>query len=82
MAKKPRKRAKFKLDDIEDFYDTFEKDFNSARYSRDTYSAEWGDYEREARHDTRRRVERRRDMKKAYSQLDEWEKFSGWTDRN
>jgi broad specificity phosphatase PhoE len=50
--------------------------------SREIQSGEWDDYyeETEERFSARRKIERRNDMKKLYSQLDEWEQFGDRVD--
>ena len=60
-------------DDIDSSYDD---DMEMSDIARDFYSAD-SDYEsdEEARITARRQIERRRDMKKLYSELDEWEEF-------
>jgi hypothetical protein len=66
-------------DDAYDEFDDFlDDDFDLRELSRDIYSTEWGNdyyYEKYFTGDSRKRVERRRDLKKLYSQLDEWEGF-------
>ncbi len=80
MSKKSRsKRQKINLDFDDDFDDLYDEKFDLDQLSRDIYSTDWGDYEdqyeKDSRSDARRKIERRRDMKKLYSELDEWEVF-------
>ena len=78
MGKKARKlarKSKFIFDeDNHDFYD-YEQEM--ADLGPDIYSTVWGDddAEKDSHVSARRKIERRRDMKKLYSQLDEWEEF-------
>ncbi len=80
MGKKSRKkRQKIDLEFDNDFNDLYDDDFDLEQLSRDIYSTDWGDheyeYEKNSGSDARRKIERRRDMKKLYSELDEWEEF-------
>jgi len=76
MGKKSRKTYRnVGVEDNDDFNDLFEDDFDAHELSRDIHSTDWGDYDRDARVSARRRIERRKDMKTLYSQLDEWEEF-------
>lgn len=66
----------FELDSYDDF-DEFDGDLDLKELSRDFYSTEWGDDfdEKRDRADARRRIERRREMKRLNSELNEWEEF-------
>jgi hypothetical protein len=78
MSKKSRaKRQKVNLDFDDDFGDLYDDDFDLDDISRDVDKDEWDDfdYDKRFKTDARRRIERRRDMKRLYSQLDEWEEF-------
>ena len=60
-------------DDLDDFYDD---EIDIHELSRDFYSTERDDfYGGDPSITARRKIERRRDMKRLYSQLDEWEEF-------
>ena len=81
MAKKARKKYReleFEpMDEFEDLYDN-ELDVSELAGSADS---EWGEYhDSDASFSARRRIERRNDMKKLYSQLDEWEQFGDRAD--
>jgi hypothetical protein len=76
MGKKSGKNPReFELDEIDDFDDLDDLDVKGL--SRDIYSAEWDDEyeEKQDRADARRKIERRRDMKRLYSELNDWEEF-------
>jgi len=77
MGKKARKNYRnLGIQEDDDFDDLFDDDFDANDLSRDIYSTEWGEEnETDDRISTRRKIERRNDMKKLYSQLDEWEEF-------
>lgn len=77
MGKHTRKhKRKVDFDPYDDFDDLYDDDFDSIELSRDIFSTDWGDrYQDEDRINARRKIERRRDMKRLYSQLDEWEEF-------
>ena len=79
MSKKTRK--KFKELDF-DPYDEFDEFGDSDLDARFIAGDQNGDdyYETEERFSARRKIERRNDMKKLYSQLDEWEQFGGHAD--
>jgi hypothetical protein len=78
MSKKSlAKRQKVDLDFEDDFDDLYDDDFDLEEMSRDLDSDEWDDfdYDKREKTDARRRIERRRDVKRLYSELDEWEQF-------
>ncbi len=77
MGKKSRKNYRnLDIEDNDDFEDLFDDGFDANDLSRDIYSTEWGDNDDSSSgFSTRRKIERRKDMKKLYSQLDEWEEF-------
>jgi hypothetical protein len=77
MAKKARKKYKeLDFDPLDEFDDLYDGDFDASEISRESHSTGWDDYfETEERFSARRKIERRNDMKKLYSQLDEWEQF-------
>lgn len=75
MASKKRKlRQKMKFDMFEDMGLIHDDDIDFEDISRDVFSAESGyaPYE-EKRISARRQIERRRDMKDLYSELEDWE---------
>jgi hypothetical protein len=81
MGKKARKKHReleFEpMDEFDDLYDD-ELDVRELTGSADS---EWGEYyDSEASFSARRKIERRNDMKKLYSQLDEWEQFGDRAD--
>lgn len=78
MAKKARKKFKdADFDPYDEFGETFDEDLDVKELS----SSEWDDYyETEERFSARRKIERRNDIKKLYSQLDEWEQFGDRVD--
>ena len=81
MAKKARKKFKELDFDPYDDFDEFDDELDVRELSRDTHSPEWGDYyETEERFSARRKIERRNDMKKLYSQLDEFEQYGDRVD--
>jgi hypothetical protein len=77
MAKKARKKYKeLDFDPFDEFDDLYSDDLDVKELSRDPQGDGWDDYlETEERFSARRKIERRHDMKKLYSQLDEWEQF-------
>ena len=77
MARKLKKQDyDLDFDSFENMDDDFEDDFDFKELSRDIYSTEWGDYaETEERSSSRRKIERRNDMKRLYSELNDWEEF-------
>ena len=77
MASKKRKaRQKMTFDPYDDMDFMYDDDVEIKDIARDFYSAD-SRYESavESRITARRQIERRRDMKNLYSQLDEWEDF-------
>lgn len=82
MAKKARKKFKeLDFDPYDEFDDAFDEELDVKELSRDTPNGGWDDnYDTEERFSARRRIERRNDMKKLYSQLDEWEQFGDRAD--
>jgi hypothetical protein len=78
MAKKARKKYKeLDFDPYDDVDDLYDDELDVKELSKDIYSTEWGDdyFEPEERFSARRKIERRNDMRKLYSQLDEFEQF-------
>jgi broad specificity phosphatase PhoE len=83
MAKKARKKYKeLDFDPYDEFDESFDEELDVKELSREIQSGEWDDYyeETEERFSARRKIERRNDMKKLYSQLDEWEQFGDRVD--
>ena len=82
MASKKRRFREtmdFEPYDDDDFMDDDDMDIKDI--ARDFYSADRDyDLEEESRITARRQIERRRDMKKLYSELDEWEDFGNYDD--
>jgi hypothetical protein len=78
-AGKPGQRSDF--DPYDDFDDGYDDEIDIGDLSRDFYSTDRGDYYgTDGSFSARRKIELRRDMKKLYSQLDEWEEFGEQTD--
>lgn len=84
MASKNRKyRQKFDFDPYDglDFSGDDGEDIDIKDIAKDFYST-YSDYEmdEESRITARRQIERRRDMKRLYSELDDWEEFGSTYD--
>jgi hypothetical protein len=77
MSKKARKKHReLDFDPLDEFDDLYGDDFEVNELSREIQNGGWDDYfETEERFSARRKIERRNDIKKLYSQLDEWEQF-------
>lgn len=79
MAKRARKKNRdFNFDPYDDFDDMYDDDFDPKDVSKDFYSTEWGedDISDWNGHGTaRRKIERRNEMKRLYSELNDWEEF-------
>ena len=82
MARKSRKKPTEKFDLFDDFDDfDLDEDLDLERLSRNLKSEEWGDpYESSPRGSSRRQIERRQELKRLYSELNDWEEF-GETER-
>ena len=82
MAKKARKKYKeLDFDPLDEFDDLYGDDLDAKELSREIHNGGWDDYlDPEERFSARRKIERRNDMKKLYSQLDEWEQFGDRVD--
>ncbi len=82
MAKKARKKYKeLDFDPLDEFDDLYSDDLDVKELSREIQQGGWDDYlDPEERFSARRKIERRNDMKKLYSQLDEWEQFGDRVD--
>jgi hypothetical protein len=78
-AGKTRQRLDF--DPYDDFNDGYDDEIDIRGLSKDFFSTERDDYYgTDESFSARRKIERRGDMKKLYSQLDEWEEFGEQTD--
>lgn len=66
------------IEPFDDADESFDEELDVAEFLR----SEWGEdfEETEERFSTRRKIERRRDMRKLYSQLDEFEQFGDHAD--
>ena len=76
------RRAKKRYEDLgndpyDDYDDLYDDELELKELARDIYSTnDWDDYFASVERMTaRRKIERRRDLKKLYSELDEWEEF-------
>jgi len=77
MGKKNGKNHRdFDLDDVDDF-DDFDEDLDLAEVTRGFQGSDWDDDlgDKRGRGNARRKIERRREMKKLYSELNDWEEF-------
>jgi len=82
MGKKARKTyLNLDIGDEDSFDDLFEDDFDASEPPKSIHIADWSDDNADARFTARRKIERRKDTKKLYSQLDEWEEFGKNPDR-
>jgi len=69
-----RGKVNFELND--DFDDLYDHEFDIRDVADAIYSADWNvSYDSQDDVTARRQIERRSDLKKLYSQLDEWEEF-------
>ena len=76
MASKKRPKArKFESDPYDEYDEDFNEDMDDiGNLSKDFYSADWEDPSgSDSRFSTRRKIERRNDLKALYSQFDEWD---------
>jgi len=84
MARKAGKKYReLDFDPFEDADDLFgDGELEESRLAGEMRGSEWGDdyLEAEERFTARRKIERRRDMRKLYSQLDEFEEFGDRAD--
>jgi len=82
MGKKSAKSGReMDFDPLDDFDDAYDDEIDIRELSRDFYSTDRDDQQYDDKRFTaRRKIERRRDMKKLYSQLDEWEEFGESSD--
>jgi hypothetical protein len=80
MSKKSRiKRQKVTVEIDDDFDDLYDSDFDFEQLSRDDYDDDGNEIEERTRRGSKRtarwKIERRRDKRKLYSQLNDWEEF-------
>lgn len=77
MASKNRKfREKPDYDPYDDYNEDFEDDMDIEDIARDFYSTDWeGAFKTDRRMNARRKIEQRREMKRLYSQLDDFAEF-------
>jgi len=82
MAKKARKKYKeLDFEPLEEFEDAYADDPDLKELSSGMQDSDWDDsFDVEDQFSARRKIERRNDMKKLYSQLDEWEQFGDRVD--
>jgi hypothetical protein len=82
MGKKAGKHNReLDFDPFDDFGDSYDDEIDIRDLSRDFYSVDQDEgYDGSGRFTARRKIERRRDMKKLYSELDEWEEFGNHSD--
>jgi len=79
MASKNRKTRELKDDPYDDYDEDlnegFDEEFDDIKQiSKDFYSADWEDPSaNDKRFSTRRKIERRNDLKHLYSQFDDWD---------
>lgn len=76
MASKKRPKVrKFESDPYDEYDEGFDDDMDDiGNLSKDFYSADWEDPSgSDSRFSTRRKIERRNDLKALYSQFDEWD---------
>ena len=83
MASKKRKyRQKPEFDTFDELDYLYDDDLDLADIAKDFYSTDWNKYaDSEGRISARRQIERNKDMRKLYSELDEWEQFGAWDAR-
>jgi|GEM_PF-1602012 len=81
MASKSRKTREFKEDPYDDYDEELDEEFDEEfddikRISKDFYSADWEDpSDNDKRLSTRRKIERRNDLKNLVSQFDDWDEI-------
>jgi hypothetical protein len=82
MGKRARKNYRnVSIENEDDFDDLFDDDIDANELTREIHSTEWGEDNSEQGVNARRKIERRKDINKLYSQLDDWEEFGKTTDR-
>lgn len=81
MASKNRKTSEFNDDPYDDYDEELDEGFDEEfddikRISKDFYSADWEDpSDNDKRFSTRRKIERRNDLKNLVSQFDDWDEI-------
>jgi len=77
MAKKaPKHTSDLDFDPYDDFDELYDDDFDLKELSKDFFSTEWNEPTHRSSHGTaRRKIERRNEMRKLYSELNDWEEF-------
>lgn len=77
MSKNSRRyRQKVDIRSLDESGEFLDDDLDLDDLSRDIYSTEWGNEEFDPeRVSARRKIERRQEMKRLYSQLQDWEEF-------
>lgn len=77
MAKKARKQTReFEFEPFDDIDDMYDEDIDLKELSKDFFSTEWNEPTQRSSHGTaRRKIERRNEMRKLYSELNDWEEF-------
>lgn len=79
MASKSRKTREFNTDPYDDYDEEldegFDEEFDDIKHiSKDFYSTDWDDPSgSDKRFSTRRKIERRNDLKSLFSQFDDWD---------
>lgn len=79
MASKKRQTREFNADPYDDYDEEldegFDEEFDDIKHiSKDFYSADWDDPSgSDKRFSTRRKIERRNDLKNLFSQFDDWD---------
>jgi hypothetical protein len=76
MARKKRHHRTVDFDPYDDFDDLDDSDLAMRDLAKDFYSTDWDEYYEDDNMTARRKIERRRDYEKVYSQLDEWEEYA------
>jgi len=81
MARKKQEQYQdFDTDDFDD-YALDSDDMDIRNLSKDFYSTEWEDpFQTQERFSTRRKIERRKEIKDLYSQFDEWDDYDSRND--
>ncbi len=71
-----KKGGKHQTDLDAEFLDDIDELDGDIDLSQEAYGADWEDFdEKRDRADARRKIERRREMKRLYSELNDWEEF-------
>jgi hypothetical protein len=81
MASKNRKQREFNADPYDDYDEELDEGFDEAfddtkHVSKDFYSMDWDDLSgSDNQFSTRRKIERRNDLKNLYAQFDDWDQI-------